>query len=283
MLSKLVKAFCLTLLGDIKFNQSTGLIKDRLGCQNVDTARKQPLVTKDLDVELRIGRQSDVGLSNGIDKICEDCVAPGMPGEIELQTFLDGLLTDEFIKLLQERGPFSIADPIELSIISFSYIGYDGVDPGATVDLDTFKLPLYDFMFVLGTELSSEWTMLHGKERHGCSETFVEPEIIPPSHRHEVTKPLMSQLMKDDIDELHFRSFCRRGTTLQIVFIKGNTADVLHRVRCVLLKYHLVILLVESERASEEFSVKLDTLLTEVYHLHEVVVLEDVSSAIYSH
>ena len=64
---------------------------------------------------------------------------------------------------------------------------------------------------------------------HPGSESFVEPEIVPPSHGHEITKPLMRDLVcKHFIDILLglgrrvFRVKQKRG------FVISNAAPVFH-------------------------------------------------------
>ena len=65
---------------------------------------------------------------------------------------------------------------------------------------------------------------------HPGSKSFVEPKIVPPRHRHQVAKPLMSGLVRN-----HFINALPRcggrflGIKEQSRFVIGNPAPVLHR------------------------------------------------------
>jgi hypothetical protein len=41
--------------------------------------------------------------------------------------------------------------------------------------------------------------MINSKPSNPSSEAFVEPQLAPPVHSHEVTKPLMSELVSHNI------------------------------------------------------------------------------------
>lgn len=43
--------------------------------------------------------------------------------------------------------------------------------------------------------------MIHSIPSNPCSETLVEPKLIPPVHSNEVAEPLMRKLMCNHIDD----------------------------------------------------------------------------------
>ena len=40
---------------------------------------------------------------------------------------------------------------------------------------------------------------------HPGGESFVQPEIVPPGHRHEIAEPLVGDLVRDDFVDALFR------------------------------------------------------------------------------
>ena len=67
------------------------------------------------------------------------------------------------------------------------------------------------------------------KVLHDRSKTFVEPQIVPPSHSDEVTKPLVAQFMRNDFGNvLLITNTHRSGIGKQRDFTIRNETPVLH-------------------------------------------------------
>ena len=65
---------------------------------------------------------------------------------------------------------------------------------------------------------------------HPRSKPFIEPEIVPPCHCHEIAKPLMCGLVRDDfIDALPRRGGRFLGIKEQPQFVISDSAPVFHR------------------------------------------------------
>jgi hypothetical protein len=66
---------------------------------------------------------------------------------------------------------------------------------------------------------------------HPRGEALVEPQVVPPVHRHQVTKPLVGELVDDDLG--HALTLTRRGVLVdeQVDLAVGHKAPVLHGAR----------------------------------------------------
>ena len=65
---------------------------------------------------------------------------------------------------------------------------------------------------------------------HPGSESFVEPEVVPPCHRHQIAEPLMRCFVGDNF----VNALPRRGRRFLRVeqqrrFVIGDAAPILHR------------------------------------------------------
>ena len=67
---------------------------------------------------------------------------------------------------------------------------------------------------------------------HPGGERLVEPQVVPPHHRHQVAEPLVRQLVRDHLgDPLLHRQRRRRRIGEQRHLAEGDRARVLHRAR----------------------------------------------------
>lgn len=72
--------------------------------------------------------------------------------------------------------------------------------------------------------------------------TFIEPQIVPPVHRHQVAKPHVRTLMGNHIPEFD-HSFSRNCLLVEIVVSEGHNAWVFHGSEFVLMTEDVVVLL----------------------------------------
>ena len=88
--------------------------------------------------------------------------------------------------------------------------------------------------------------------RHVSSETFIEPEIIPPFHSHIIPKPHMCQFMQYSAEESHQFTI---GWLIfkHIVFCVRNKTYILHGSEFVLRTENLIILIEHIAHAEEIF------------------------------
>jgi hypothetical protein len=70
------------------------------------------------------------------------------------------------------------------------------------------------------------------RDLHEGGEGLVEPDPVPPSHRHQVAEPHVGDLVGDDIGErLQFVLRCRLRIGQQQALAIGDAPEVLHRAR----------------------------------------------------
>ena len=70
--------------------------------------------------------------------------------------------------------------------------------------------------------------------------TFVEPEIVPPFHGDQISKPVMGQLMDNRICEGE-QPFLRHFVLEEIKIVEGDKSSILHGSPLVLMCKNLVI------------------------------------------
>ena len=67
-------------------------------------------------------------------------------------------------------------------------------------------------------------------QRHEGGEGLVQPDAVPPAHRHEVAEPLVRELVRDDVGDVLELGLGRvLGIDEQQRFAVGDQAGVLHR------------------------------------------------------
>ena len=70
---------------------------------------------------------------------------------------------------------------------------------------------------------------VHGHVGDHVGEGLVEPEIVPPLHRDQVTEPLVRNFMRNRIEDVLLPVTSKVLIALNIVVIVRDAADVLHR------------------------------------------------------
>ena len=63
---------------------------------------------------------------------------------------------------------------------------------------------------------------------HHIGKTLVKPEVIPPLHGHEITKPLMWEFMSNDCGDIFFGGFWSIFIRKKTRFAIGNKTPVFH-------------------------------------------------------
>ena len=86
-------------------------------------------------------------------------------------------------------------------------------------------------------------TLAHRVVAGVLSEGLVEPQVIPPLHRHEVAEPHVRHFVKDDKRAPDIHRLRDLAAIDGEVFIEGDAASVLHRTRIELWHDNLVVLL----------------------------------------
>lgn len=90
------------------------------------------------------------------------------------------------------------------------------------------------------------------------SKTFIQPKVIPPFHSYQVSKPMMSKLMRNRIGELEL-GLSWNSILPNVPIVMSNNSRIFHGTPLVLMCENLIIL-VESILVSKEFLEKLHRL-----------------------
>lgn len=138
-------------------------------------------------------------------KIIDCCIAPFESIKISLKSFRKSTLSHQKHKLFENSSSLCVCNPIKYRV-SYIRICY----------LTSYRVSCWASFIVLITPRFSiskvYWRRLKLMKkrrvdilkcimRYIISETFIKPEIIPPYHSNEVTKPVMRQLMS--------KSYCK--------------------------------------------------------------------------
>ena len=108
-----------------------------------------------------------------------------------------------------------------------------------------------------------------GQHRHERGEALVQPEVVPPPHRHQVAKPHVGHLVQDGVCPVLPDGLGHLGAEDHRL-VEGHAADVLHRTGAELRDEELVVLL-ERIRVLVCLPVEIETLLR---HREDLVRIE---------
>jgi len=153
--------------------------------------------------------------------------------------------------LLEESGTFAVRDAVE-DRFCFGH-RLDIVDNRMSclenVGVDALEFAAHEINPAV-SEASELRSLSHHEIRHIGCKGLVEPEIIPPFHRDQVAKPLVSQLVQIRVRERQLVIQGHGRPSPQIVLSVGHACNVLHRAG-VELGHEDLIVLTELVRHSE--------------------------------
>ena len=148
-----------------------------------------------------------------------------------MQSLAEGLGPDVVLQHAEDGAALAVTDGIEqLAYLGgVVHIGFDGVGVAQAVQPERGVRVVGD---ELRPHLPFRVEVVDRLVAHPRCERFVEPEVVPPLHRHEVAEPHVRHLVRDDFQYPLFR--LRRGV-LRVVqqrgLAVGDRAPVLHRTR----------------------------------------------------
>ncbi len=100
-------------------------------------------------------------------------------------------------------------------------------------------------------------------------EGFVQPEVVPPAHGHEIAEPHMCQFVQDRVRALDVLEACDLAAE-DVVLEDGDAASVLHGA-CVVLGAEQLVVLAEWVADIELFFEECKALLR---HVEEMIVIK---------
>ena len=187
------------------------------------------------------------------EEIIERRVAVGVVAEVRPRSGEEGVLADERDQLLEHRGALGIRDAVEVQLgrLEVRDVRDDRVRRRQLILLVRPGLAAV-------RERRPRVAESGGRDRdmgsHVVGERLLEPEVIPPRHRHEVAKPHVRHLVEDRVrPRLMLR--VRRRSAEDELLRERDEPGILHRAEVVFGNEDLVVLaprVVDAERVGEE-------------------------------
>ena len=165
-----------------------------------------------------------------------------------MKAAFERIMADFSVKQLDKSSSLTVGDPIKVglglvrigdlcAVDRMPRLGRILPDPPVLV---TSEIVLPDSVLDVTERFTS--TVLNRIKRHKTCESFIQPQIIPPLHSHQISKPHMSQLMKHGRRKLQILLQSTRLPPIHILFVKSDAADILHSAAVVLgRKDHIIL------------------------------------------
>ena len=167
-------------------------------------------------------------------------IAVGMGGQVALDPLEEALPAHVAHKSRQDGGPLGVGDAVEVHL-----------DVVQVVDLGRDRVGRGELILVVGPALLEDLEggpgvceargLGDGERGDVLGEGLVEPQVVPPLHRHHVPEPHVGQLVEDgDGAALHAR--LDGPGAEDVVVAVGDAPGVLHGARIELGHEDLVVL-----------------------------------------
>ena len=247
---------------------SVGYLKDR--GQGVDARRAQPLIRPVRKVAPR-------SLLQRPQQVREGCVIPGVRREVRADASEELLQPHVGRQLLQHTCALGVGDAVEVGLhrLDVACVREHRVGRGQLVLCISPRL----FLAVEGHPCRV--VLRRPRLAHGCrpgGEGFVQPQVVPPLHRHQVAEPHVRQLVQDRIRTAFVLVVAGRGAEDVLVADRHRTR-VLHGTHVVFGAEDLVVL-VERVADAELIRVVVEALLGHLEQLVGIQVLRQRLAAV---
>lgn len=200
---------------------------DDLVIDDVDSGGLQPSVAPTSEVLL------DAALFGGsrhvLDEVWQLSVLESILLEVGLDAFREDASTELEEHLVEPSGSFAVGDTIEDVLTHFS------VDHINTNRVSCVHLVLSETPEALIQEdgpsrfvLLESRGLIQADVAHEVGEGFVEPQIVPPLHSHEVAEPHVTDLVKEHVEDGLLSSIREHLVSLDVLVPVDHTADILH-------------------------------------------------------
>ena len=177
----------------------------------------------------------------GGQQVGERGVAVRVPLEVLAAAGEELLLTDEGDQLDQHRGALGVGDAVEVLLdgLEVDHVGRDRVGRGQLI------LPVRPGLEPVRERgpgrLRVVDDLAEGEVGRPGGEGLLQPQVVPPAHRHQVAEPHVGELVQDRVVADLVRGGGRPAAE-HVLVAQGDAADVLHRAAVVLGDEHLVVL-----------------------------------------
>ena len=223
---------------------TSGRLKDRerchgavvialnFGAERVDTGRLEPQLAPRAKIATARGLEL-------VEKVVEGRVLPLVFLEVRAKALEEGVLAHVGNELTQNRGALGVGDAVEVRLhgIEVHHVGNDRVRGR--------QLVLAVGPGLLGARegrprIRPARGSRRGKSRGELGERFVEPQVIPPLHGHEVTEPHVGELVENS-EVAAFANRVGDSTAENVALNEGHRTRVLHCAHVVFGHEDLVV------------------------------------------
>ncbi len=180
------------------------------------------------------------GLAQGSEEVVQAGVAPGVPVDVCMQPRAECVVAERSDELLDDRRTLLVGDGVEVadSLVGVFHARGHWVR-GHELILAVRRRTHLSVEDVPGIVEARGVGQAPIREVGG--ECLVQPQVIPPAHRHEVAEPHVSKLMQHDLTADEALAVCGRVTEEEPV-VEGDGTDVLHGTGVELRHEELVVL-----------------------------------------
>ena len=215
-------------------------------------------------------RSRPLSSSSAVEQVGERGVAPGVPVEVAAHAGEEGVLAEVGRELAQRGGALGVGDAVEVeqgrAVVGHRtgdrVGGREGV--GAVAPRLAGEREVLPRAVVVGGAVG-------GEHPHVLREGLVEPEVVPPPHRHQVAEPHVRELVGDDLGAEPALAARRTAPRDEVLVGEGDQAGVLHRPGVEVGDEHLVVGRAEGHRPAEERLLEVQALRR---HVQDLVGLE---------
>ena len=201
-------------------------------------------------------------------EILERGVGEGVALEVGAHPGEEGLLTDARHELPQDRSALGVGDPVEVQqgAPGVRNLALDRVRARQLVGAVAPRL-------AAGAEVDPGALVagrpIHGQEAQQLGEGLVEPQVVPPAHRHQVAEPHVRHLVGDHHGPLSPLVVGDPGAEDEVL-TEGHCPRVLHGTVVELRDEQLVVGVAERVGAAEQVLLEREALLRQLEQLVRV-------------
>ena len=235
------------------------------GGERVERGGLEPQLGPRVQIAL-VADRARAGLE-GVEELRQRRVAEGVALEVGAHAVAEPVEADRGDELLDDGGALAVGDAVEVEerLVGVRDLTRDRVRG------DELVLPVRPVLHpgVEGLPGAIEASRAHQREvRHVGGEALVQPQVVPPAHRHEVAEPHVRHLVEDHLAPVE-ALVVRRRIAEDEHLGEGDRADVLHRPR-VELRHEDLVVLAERVRVVEELREEVEPLLCDFEQLRLV-------------
>ena len=175
------------------------------------------------------------------EEVRERGVSPRMGGEVAVHPDQEGLMADVGDQLLDHRRALRVGDPVEVQVHS-PRVRRCRPRPGASTAAGPERRPTPSAPGRTPSSLREPGRVGRRAEARPLREGLVEPQVVPPPHRDQVSEPHVRHLVQDDHGPRLASGIGHPGPEDGRLLAEGHQAGVLHRTEVELRDRHLVVL-----------------------------------------